>query len=391
MKKFLIYVALLCLINFSLVSCTKDSSSYSGIWQSISENDLSVRISFNHDPYSFTILIAGTEPVEFIVDAKSIKNERGAFSFYAKRIDENNNEINNLITIRKTSNENQNSNINISFGGIGSESGDLGEFRFIRSHKRLIPSLSKVAAGYESLFKDKKFLEIYSKIFGEYGDKLQKNLSVSSGLKLLPDGTYFITGIAPHSIGGSGIITISDSDVEGAIFEDEEENIYRTRKDNKVIDQWIYENSHKKVYIIGDKIHKPRFGKISIDEKDKNSIYGNVVIKLNDKDIYDYEKKKDVDVVAVEVEELYNLENEDVYIIGNSSGGTACPRLYKIVSVKPDLSYHVSDSFGNCSDLFDKFVKKFTDKSVEIEMPSENGKKVKFLYKDHNVSEIKAQ
>jgi hypothetical protein len=136
--------------------------------------------------------------------------------------------------------------------------------------------------------------------------------------------------------------------------------------------------------------NKPRFGKLEIKELNNDGMNSAVVILLNNKEIYNYEKQGDIDSVAVEIEAIYNLQDEDIYIIGNSSGGTACPRLYKIISVKSDLSYYASNSFGTCSDLFEKFVKNLTNDSIEITMPRNDGKNIKFLYKDHNVQESKA-
>jgi hypothetical protein len=133
--------------------------------------------------------------------------------------------------------------------------------------------------------------------------------------------------------------------------------------------------------------NKPRFGKLEIKDNNNAENTRAVSIFLNNKEIYNYEKQVDTDTVAVEIETVYHLQNEDIYIIGNSSGGKACARLYKIISVKSDLSHYISNSFGTCSDLFEKFEKNFTDTSIEISMLDANGKKVKFLYEDHAIRE----
>jgi len=77
---------------------------------------------------------------------------------------------------------------------------------------------------------------------------------------------------------------------------------------------------------------------ISIREESKE-------ILLNGRTIW-----KEEDAFGIGMQKLFKLTDEDVALIGVNSGGTACPMLYRFLTVKKDGKYVLSKQFGSCSD-----------------------------------------
>ena len=53
---------------------------------------------------------------------------------------------------------------------------------------------------------------------------------------------------------------------------------------------------------------------------------------------------------SVHMERLFQVDNEEIVLLGCCSGGTACPMLYRILQIKSEKLAFISEEFGNCSD-----------------------------------------
>lgn len=80
----------------------------------------------------------------------------------------------------------------------------------------------------------------------------------------------------------------------------------------------------------------------------------------------------------------YQLEKEDVTIIQEIQGGTACPALYVAVITDRNGFLGMSKAFGNCSDLAQV---KQVGQRIDISMPKNSTKKVVFSYKGGSIYE----
>lgn len=72
----------------------------------------------------------------------------------------------------------------------------------------------------------------------------------------------------------------------------------------------------------------------------------------------------------ISVEKSFTLEGKTVVLLSISDGGTACPAVYRILSIAPDGRTFTSDEFGTCSDT-----PKVTagQSSLMISMPNMDG------------------
>ena len=74
---------------------------------------------------------------------------------------------------------------------------------------------------------------------------------------------------------------------------------------------------------------------------------------------------------AVKVERSFNIDSRTVVLLSISDGGTACPAVFRFLSISADGRIITSDEFGTCSDL-----PKVTagQTSVMVSMPNLDGK-----------------
>lgn len=193
----------------------------------------------------------------------------------------------------------------------------------------------------------KEKVAIIKEAFGQHYKTLMQNLYIQSGYK--SDSLCVISGIAAHSIGGDAILILDKDDVYGAIYTDDDNIIVRTKKldDVGIIDKWI-EKHHPSIYpmipyIIG---HEPSYGKLEIvkDEDDYNICN----IRIDDKVL----KSFTADALSLSLVNFYKMGNEDVYLLFNNSGGTACPGMFQIVSIASNKKIFISEEFGTCNDIF---------------------------------------
>jgi hypothetical protein len=71
---------------------------------------------------------------------------------------------------------------------------------------------------------------------------------------------------------------------------------------------------------------------------------GGSVARLGGKDVFD------AGDATVTVERSLVLEGKTVALLSLSDGGTACPALFRVLSIAPDGEVHTSEEFGTCSD-----------------------------------------
>lgn len=88
-------------------------------------------------------------------------------------------------------------------------------------------------------------------------------------------------------------------------------------------------------------------------------------IKLNGRLVFD------ANDAAVKVEKSFTIEGRTVALLSISDGGTACPAVFRFLSIGADGRIITSDEFGTCSDL-----PKVTagQSSVMVSMPNMDGK-----------------
>ncbi len=87
------------------------------------------------------------------------------------------------------------------------------------------------------------------------------------------------------------------------------------------------------------KIDHKKGDQISID-KESNSII------LNGKPIW-----REEDAFTIGIKKRFKMMDADVVLIMINSGGTACPALYRFLTVNKNSAYTLSKTFGSCSDL----------------------------------------
>jgi hypothetical protein len=88
-------------------------------------------------------------------------------------------------------------------------------------------------------------------------------------------------------------------------------------------------------------------------------------LKLNGRLVFDGSES------TIRIEKTFAIEGKTAVLLAISDGGTACPAVYRILSISPDGRIFTSDEFGTCSDL----VKATAGKSsLMISMPNMDGK-----------------
>lgn len=74
---------------------------------------------------------------------------------------------------------------------------------------------------------------------------------------------------------------------------------------------------------------------------------------------------------AIKIEKTFAIEGKTLVLLSISDGGTACPAIYRILSIAPDSRIFTSDEFGTCSDLPKTSA---GQASLMISMPNMDGK-----------------
>ena len=96
------------------------------------------------------------------------------------------------------------------------------------------------------------------------------------------------------------------------------------------------------VSVSGQQQPVTRFGVIEIKEDEEDRLKHKLL--LNGKDIFQYEGE------SIEIARVLNGSGRDYLIVGNYSGGIACPVQFIIVEVYKSGAHKVSDDFGACTE-----------------------------------------
>lgn len=91
----------------------------------------------------------------------------------------------------------------------------------------------------------------------------------------------------------------------------------------------------------------------------------------------------DEDTMYLSVQGKYNLLNKDVVLFSQGAGGNACPATYFFVTVDQGVAKK-SSVFGTCSDI-PKISPQLSQ--IVVVMPSMQGKKTTYVYKNGEVTE----
>ena len=101
-----------------------------------------------------------------------------------------------------------------------------------------------------------------------------------------------------------------------------------------------------------------RFGVIEIEDDEDDRLKHKLL--LNGKEISQYEGE------SIEITRVLNGSGRDYLIVGNHSGGIACPVQFIIIEVYKSGGHNVREDFGACTEPFK--VRLVNDRVI-IEMP----------------------
>lgn len=124
-----------------------------------------------------------------------------------------------------------------------------------------------------------------------------------------------------------------------------------------------------------------------VDEKQAATRYGqlSIVGEMNDMSItFGGRTLRKGDGLSLSFLERRAVGTNDVILVMNNSGGTACPAQYFFVTVKSATDVQLSPEFGTCSDLID--VSQNGDQ-INVSMPEASGKRIQYAYAAGAVTE----
>lgn len=101
------------------------------------------------------------------------------------------------------------------------------------------------------------------------------------------------------------------------------------------------------------------------------------VLKYGEKTVF---KLNNSNYLFVGIDKAFEIKGNKVLLMGFSSGGNLCPRLYRFITVRPDGTAKVTEEFGNC---IDEITVSQKDDTIIVTMPKIRGKGMEtYIYRN---------
>lgn len=219
----------------------------------------------------------------------------------------------------------------------------------------LIPYVNIVMAvvlgikGREWAWKNKKWDSV------EHFNRVQKKWSFW-GVILVAIGA--VLGIA-LAVGIPAYKDYQSSASDAAFAKQMEESQATNPQSMQVQDRVMTEDAKRKVVLRGSTLE----------------VFANEQLLLNGTKIFDGYR--------MQIEKTFTVDDADVALIANSSGGSGCPSTYIFVTVKDNGVVAVTREFGTCSDIFET---NQSGSTITVSMPNlSDGGESFFIYKNADV------